>query len=650
MDTKYIGTGQVFEEIGEWKDYVKTHDPMTEDFKGILTDNKIYPYGADTDLDFFGFDQAGFEVILDVEESVRHDGDFGNGARIEADSGSNYSELYTARGVTIKNLSIVNTRVAAGVRAFDLTSGKFQNVIAKCHATNSNYGAFRITGSSCELIACRGVSVNTAGIVASASGAADLVLTNCTCEGAIGVDMKTHTHTGSMTNVNTSGCAVGFAGTYSGTYSNNASDDGTHPGPDGVTVTADPYEADGYTPSQAGELTSAGIDVGVTHGADGNPFALFPAIGAYPAYIPSDSVAPILTNPTSEGDTAGLLCKVDANENNGIIFAVATDTTTKPEPEQVEAGQDHLGATANDSAFGAVTITGSQSLVMNSVNVGTTQHVHFMHKDAAGNYSLVVTAASIVVPNYYAQVIYDGMVIPPDSILHLYDGTHTGADASATLTTALNLTLDAVAGRVCKNTADGSEGIITGNTAGPNSVVTVTLAGGTDNLFDTGDTYEIQVDADNPDVIWYDRATTFTSDSTSFNWYLEDVSEGQSSPEYTAIYNLPGQPDGVYNITITVKGVVSFDLVGVTPDPSESGNRMDNTLAATGGPTINDGLADWLSKTGNENINDATRRWLIAQGATPAPLSDMWLEFLRGLGYTGTVSDMKASFWRNGGA
>ncbi|MCP3671712.1 MAG: hypothetical protein GY814_15040, partial [Gammaproteobacteria bacterium] len=69
MDTQYIGTGQVFEEIGEWKDYVKTHDPMTEDFKGILTDNKIYPYGASTDLDFFGFDQAEFEVILDVEES-----------------------------------------------------------------------------------------------------------------------------------------------------------------------------------------------------------------------------------------------------------------------------------------------------------------------------------------------------------------------------------------------------------------------------------------------------------------------------------------------------------------------------------------------------------------------------------------------------
>ncbi|MCP4472921.1 MAG: hypothetical protein GY815_19955, partial [Gammaproteobacteria bacterium] len=159
-----------------------------------------------------------------------------------------------------------------------------------------------------------------------------------------------------------------------------------------------------------------GIDVGVTHGADGNPFAIFPAIGAYPAYIPFDDVAPTLTNPTSEGDTAGLVCEVDTDEATGILFTVATDTATQPTPEQVEAGQDYLGATANDSAFDAVTSTGSQSLLMSNVNVGSAQHVHFVHKDAASNYSLVVTAASIVVPNYYAQVIYDGMVIPPDSI------------------------------------------------------------------------------------------------------------------------------------------------------------------------------------------------------------------------------------------
>ncbi|MCP3671213.1 MAG: hypothetical protein GY814_12430, partial [Gammaproteobacteria bacterium] len=251
------------------------------------------------------------------------------------------------------------------------------------------------------------------------------------------------------------------------TYSNNASDDGTHPGLDGVLVTADPYETDGFTPSQAGQLTGMGIDVGVTHGADGKPFALIPAIGAYPAYLPDDSVSPTLINPTSEGNFQGLLCKVDSNEATGILFTVATDTTTKPTPEQVEAGQDHLRTTANDSAFGAVTSTGSQPLVMSNVEVGSTQHVHFVHKDAASNYSLVATAPAIVVPEYYADATYDGMVIPSDSILHLYDGTHTGADASVALTTALNLVLDAVVGRVCKNTADGSEGIITGNTAGP---------------------------------------------------------------------------------------------------------------------------------------------------------------------------------------
>ncbi|MCP4472185.1 MAG: hypothetical protein GY815_16160, partial [Gammaproteobacteria bacterium] len=183
----------------------------------------------------------------------------------------------------------------------------------------------------------------------------------------------------------------------------------------------------------------------------------------------------------SEGSYNGLLCTVDTDEAYGILFAVATDTATQPTPEQVEAGQDYLGATANDSTFGAVTTAGSQSLVMGTIEEGSTQHVHFVHKDAAGNYSLVVTAAAIVVPESYAQVIYDGMGKPHASILHLYDGTHIGADASATLiATDLNIGLDAVVGRVCKNTADGSEGIITGNTAGPANVITVTLAGGTD--------------------------------------------------------------------------------------------------------------------------------------------------------------------------
>ncbi|MCP3672825.1 MAG: hypothetical protein GY814_20865, partial [Gammaproteobacteria bacterium] len=117
-----------------------------------------------------------------------------------------------------------------------------------------------------------------------------------------------------------------------GDASNNASDDGTHPGTDGVLITADPFEADGYTPSQAGELTAAGIDVGIILGADGKPFAPIPAIGAYPAYR-ADDVAPILTNPTSEGNFPGLLCKVDTDEDNGGIYCVSTDTATKPEPE-----------------------------------------------------------------------------------------------------------------------------------------------------------------------------------------------------------------------------------------------------------------------------------------------------------------------------
>ncbi|MCP3670242.1 MAG: hypothetical protein GY814_07385, partial [Gammaproteobacteria bacterium] len=118
MDTQYIGTGHIFEEISEWTDYVKAHGPMTEDMQGILTDDKIYVYGAETDLDFLGHDRDGFEVILDVEESVRHNGDFGNGARIEADSAGAWDPLSQARAIAVKDLSAHTTSVANPAHAF----------------------------------------------------------------------------------------------------------------------------------------------------------------------------------------------------------------------------------------------------------------------------------------------------------------------------------------------------------------------------------------------------------------------------------------------------------------------------------------------------------------------------------------------------
>jgi len=76
----------------------------------------------------------------------------------------------------------------------------------------------------------------------------------------------------------------------------------------------------------------------------------------------------------------------------------------------------------------------------------------------------------------------------------------------------------------------------------------------------------------------------------------------------------------------------------------------DRILAATGGPTVNGGLASYYGKTPTETLNDAAYRWLRAQGVAPAKLNDMWYEFLRGQGYTGSFNDMVYKYWLDNGA
>ena len=68
-------------------------------------------------------------------------------------------------------------------------------------------------------------------------------------------------------------------------------------------------------------------------------------------------------------------------------------------------------------------------------------------------------------------------------------GTHDGAADSADLIDGTaTWTAGALVGRTVRNETDGSEGVITANTA---TTITVVLTGGTDNDWDTGDAYSI---------------------------------------------------------------------------------------------------------------------------------------------------------------
>jgi hypothetical protein len=78
----------------------------------------------------------------------------------------------------------------------------------------------------------------------------------------------------------------------------------------------------------------------------------------------------------------------------------------------------------------------------------------------------------------------------------------------------------------------------------------------------------------------------------------------------------------------------------------------DAILAATGGPTINDGLrAHYLAggATGGD-LNDLERQYLLANGATGGALEDLWLQALTAAGYTtGSLNDRLLAFWIAGG-
>ena len=71
-------------------------------------------------------------------------------------------------------------------------------------------------------------------------------------------------------------------------------------------------------------------------------------------------------------------------------------------------------------------------------------------------------------------------------------------------------------------------------------------------------------------------------------------------------------------------------------------NINDAILLATGGPTVNEGLANWFSKTADENLMDAEARWLIEAGMTPASIADMWMEYLS---CSLSLADCQALYW-----
>jgi hypothetical protein len=138
-----------------------------------------------------------------------------------------------------------------------------------------------------------------------------------------------------------------------------------------------------YNSLSGGTTPSVGTNVSVTGTAD-RPDP------------PADTTPPTLTSPTGTGGVLTCSGSVSTDEDNGTLYAVVTASSTAPTAAQVKAGQDHTGSAALRVVSQAVSATGTQTIASGSVTAGT-RYWHYMHEDAAGNQSAVVSSASFTV-------------------------------------------------------------------------------------------------------------------------------------------------------------------------------------------------------------------------------------------------------------
>lgn len=100
-----------------------------------------------------------------------------------------------------------------------------------------------------------------------------------------------------------------------------------------------------------------------------------------------DSTAPTLSSPTGTqtGTTTGT-STVSTNEANGTLYAYLSTSSSPPTATNLKSGSG-----AVTSASQAVSGTGVQTVNWTGLSAGTTYYTHWLHRDAAGNDSSIVS-------------------------------------------------------------------------------------------------------------------------------------------------------------------------------------------------------------------------------------------------------------------
>lgn len=82
---------------------------------------------------------------------------------------------------------------------------------------------------------------------------------------------------------------------------------------------------------------------------------------------------------------------------------------------------------------------------------------------------------------------------------------------------------------------------------------------------------------------------------------------------------------------------------------SKSNDSVNNLFSRTAGLSSKDPRARadeyFKSKTGLRDPRDAERVWLKSQGAVGSSSDELWRDFLRKQGKTGSLNDMKTAYF-----
>lgn len=166
-----------------------------------------------------------------------------------------------------------------------------------------------------------------------------------------------------------------------------------------------------------------------------------------------------------------------------------------------------------------------------------------------GGVSDTFTSTTLQAPD--TTVAWDGLTIPEDSLLYQDGGQATGGSATtgedSTKTWVLNEFIDFK----YRDTSDGSEGIITGNTTDGTATFSGGLTGGNNNTVSADHYWEIVVDLDAGDEINFNLTTnlggtvavsakgvpsvTGISGDHTIVYSFTDVSTAETSPNYNLV-------------------------------------------------------------------------------------------------------------------